>query len=43
MSEKIRQYFRKLYGKRFQAYPADQVEMVEYFFWINEKHGVRLN
>lgn len=40
---KAREYLRKIYGKRFQAFPMDQVEMTEVFFWLNDTHGVKLH
>lgn len=40
---KAREYLRKVYGKRYMAFPMDQLEMVDYFFWINDKYGVRIH
>ncbi len=40
---KAREYLRKIYGRRYMAFPMDQVEMTEQFFWLNEKHGVKLH
>lgn len=43
MTDKVRAYLRKIYGRRYMAFPADQVEMVEHFIWLNDKHGLRYN
>lgn len=40
---KARKYLRKVYGKRYQAFPIDELEMVDYFYWINDKCGVRIH
>lgn len=40
---KAREYLRKMYGRKYMAFPADELEMVEYFYWLNEKVGVRLH
>jgi hypothetical protein len=41
--EKALNYLRKRYGKRYMAFPADELEVAEYFFWLNHRVGARVH
>lgn len=37
-----REYLRRQYGRKYQAFPIDECELVDYFLWANQKN-LRLN
>ena len=37
---KAREILRKKYGRKFMAFPMDEVEVLDYYLWLNRKFSI---